>query len=304
MARTPASRINAKNLLAASALLLLITALTPSRTSARWGAYLRDPVETIAAPIQGPLSRLVRPAPQAAGPAAEDHTLRAQLEEYKLRYYQLTMEVERLNRIIDELSRGAMVMPDLPIRQISAPVIGSGSDPTNTTLKVRAGSRAAGGGVTINSVAVVGGVHLVGRVVGVSRLYCDVRPITDRASDLIQGSIWLADDVKGPLCALRPTGEGTLKGDVEFQSDPANPATAGGAEIKPGMTVRLEDDNWPPHAWALVVGLVEDVEILDNQRRRITVRPVFRPDRVSQVVLRILGDAPAPGASDGGEGMP
>lgn len=294
MARPSASRINARTSLAAAALALLVFSLIPSRTSARWAAYLRDPVETIVGPIQATLSRLVRQRPErTAGPGGPaDEALLRELDEYKLRYHQLTMEVDRLNRQIADLSRGAAIMRDLPVRQLAAAVIGSGSDPTDTTLKVRAGSRE---GVVVNSVAVVGGVHLIGRVVDVRRLECFIRPITDRASDLIQGSIYLTDDIKGPLCALRPTGQGTLRGDVEFQPDPTDPAAGGtgGAEIKPGMTVRLEDDNWPPHAWALVIGLVEEVEVLDNQRRRITVRPVYRPDRVSQVTLRVLGDAAA-----------
>ena len=68
------------------------------------------------------------------------------------------MEVERLNRQIADLSRGAAIMRDLPVRQLAAAVIGSGSDPTDTTLKVSAGSRE---GVVVNSVAVVGGVHLI-----------------------------------------------------------------------------------------------------------------------------------------------
>lgn len=297
MARPSASRINARTSLAAAALALLVFSLIPSRTSARWAAYLRDPVETIVGPIQATLSRLVRQRPErTAGPGGPaDEALLRELDEYKLRYHQLTMEVDRLNRQIADLSRGAAIMRDLPVRQLAAAVIGSGSDPTDTTLKVRAGSRE---GVVVNSVAVVGGVHLIGRVVDVRRLECFIRPITDRASDLIQGSIYLTDDVKGPLCALRPTGDGTLRGDVEFQADPTDPASAGGPPIKPGMTVRLEDDNWPPHSWALVVGLIEEVEVLDNQRRRITVRPVFRPDRVSQVTLRVLGEAPG----EGGEG--
>jgi hypothetical protein len=296
MARPSASRINARSTLAAAALALFILALIPSRTSARWTSEIRNPVETIVAPIQATLSKLVRYQPQRPGaPDADAEALRAQLQEYQLRYHRLTMEIERLNRQIADLSRGAAVMRDLPVRQIAAAVIGSGADPSDTTLKVRAGTRE---GVTVNSVAVVGGVHLIGRVVETRRLECHVRPITDRASDLIQGSIYLTDDVKGPLCALRPTGDGTLRGDVEFQADPTDPASAGGPPIKPGMTVRLEDDNWPPHSWALVVGLIEEVEVLDNQRRRITVRPVFRPDRVSQVTLRVLGEAPG----EGGEG--
>jgi hypothetical protein len=115
---------------------------------------------------------------------------------------------------------------------------------------------------------------------------CQVIPITDRASPALLAAVIVAEPDTALLCNLTPVGDGTLRGPVEFPEGMAAPP-----EIKAGMTVRLRDSTWPRHAQGLVVGEVTRVEVKDNQRRVITVKPLVRLDRVSEVVLRILGDS-------------
>src|SRR5690606_5414459 len=127
-------------------------------------------------------------------------------------------------------------------------------------------------------------------------------PITDRAMGQIQGAIYLDELTRGPMCALRPNPaeRGTLSGDVK-----AMPATGVGPEppeIRPGMVVRVMHGAWPEPAQGLIIGEVERVETKANQRLTVTVRPVHRVDRVSQVILRVLGTAPATPPTAGMEG--
>jgi len=307
MARSHASRITSKKLLAAAAATLLVLALLPTPAS-RWVRELRGPVEVIVGPIQSPIAsliRAVRPRPNADPlETATVEQLARERDEFQYRYHRAQAEIEQLKQLIADLSRGLSLNPELPVRQVSAAVIGGGSDPASTLLKVKAGRNA---GVEIQSVAVVAGVHLVGRVTAVHPVHCDVRPITDRAMGQIQGVIYLDDLTRGPMCALRPNPaeRGTLSGDVEAMPEtgvgPAPP------EIRPGMVVRVMDGAWPEHAQGLIIGEVERVERKANQRLTVTVRPVHRVDRVSQVILRVLGAPPssptaAAAASDGGEG--
>ena len=70
-------------------------------------------------------------------------------------------EAEALRTLVRDLSRGMELNPSLAVRQIAAPVIGYGSDLSGGLLTVRAGRK---DGVEPNSVVVVRGVYLVGRV--------------------------------------------------------------------------------------------------------------------------------------------
>ncbi len=263
-----------------------LLAISPSRWTQWLGAFT-DLSRLLAAPAQWPFGLVVsvlRPPTPTVDPSDPVVAqLRAELDAYKALFHQSQGEVDRLKRLITDLQRGLNVAPDLPVKQLPASVIGLGANLSSTLLTIKAGK--SSGVVPGSTIAVVNGVQLLGRVVDASSRSCDVIPITDRSSPAIQASIVIAEPDNTLLCLLRPLGDGTLSGDVEFPAGtPAPP------EIKPGMTVRLKDDTWPRHAQGLVVGEVVHVDVRDNQRRFVTVRPLVRLDRVSEVVLRILGE--------------
>lgn len=256
-----------------------------------WADWLRKPLEILVQPMQSPLAKAVgRLRAPAAIPVSDDPrvaTLQQERDLYKMYYQQQVDEGARLRRQIEDLQR-APISPDLPVMQIPAPVVGGGTDHSSSVLKVRAGRRK---GITpYNAVAVVQGVHLVGKVTASAAPFCDVLPITDRRAATLGGVVMLDGLNRGPKCTLAPLGNGTLRGPVEFPDGTIEPAP-----IKAAMTVRLMDASWPVHAQMLIIGLVESVETRPNQRSVIVVRPVVRIDGVSEVVLRVLGEAEGEG---------
>jgi hypothetical protein len=291
MARPQRQRHNPKRgmILALAAVGLL--ALAPSRWTQWLGAFT-DLSRLLAAPAQWPFGMVVSalrpPAPIVDPSDPVVAQLRAEIDAWKARSYQQQAEIEGKDRLIADLQRGLSVAADLPVKQLPASVIGPGANLSSTTLTIKAGT--SGGVVAGSTIAVVKGVQLLGRVVDSSSRSCEVIPITDRSSPVLLAQIIVSEPDLALLCSLRPGGDGTLKGPVEFPAGTANPP-----EIKVGMTVRLRDDTWPRHAQGLVVGEVVSVKVNDNQRREVAVRPLVRLDRVSEVVLRILAEPGTPG---------
>lgn len=274
-------------------------ALAPSRWT-QWLGTFTDLSRLLAAPAQWPFGLLVsvlRPPTPTVDPSDPVVAqLRAELDAYKALYHQKTADVERLEHLVADLQRGLSIGGDLPVKQLPASVIGPGANLSSTLLSIKAGTS---GGVVIGStIAVVNGVQILGRVVDATSRACQVIPITDRSSPPMLAAVIVAEPDTALLCNLKPVGDGTLRGPVEFPEGAAAPP-----EIKTGMTVRLRDNTWPRHAQGLVVGEVAGVEVRENQRREITVRPLVRLDRVSEVVLRILGEPAGIGASGGAEGQ-
>lgn len=289
---------NPKVALAVAIAAALILGLLPAR-SVRWVSWFGNVADLLVAPVQHPFSAAVRALRSPPSPDAVDaeavQTLRQDLQEALLLYHRVRDENERLRAQILDLQRGLALAHDLPVRQIAAPVIGGSSDLSTRMLRVRAGRR---DGVEFNAVAVVRGVHLVGKAVEVSPRISKVLPITDRAAGRIHGVVMLDELTPGPLGSFEPLGDGALRGRLEFTLDPE----AAQPRIAAGATVRLSDDQWPEHAQMLVIGAVEAIEPAPEQpaRQIVTVRPAVRLDRVSEVVLRFLGEADQPQRAGGG----
>ena len=189
-----------------------------------------------------------------------------------------------------ELQRGLELTPDAPIRTFHARVVGTSSDPTDGLLTVRAGRDR---GVTEgDSVAVVNGVHLVGRVVDVRRATSSVLPISRPSAGYIEALVILDDEGRTVRCQVRGTSAGTLRGDL----------AEGAAGVEPGQEVRLLDSAWPESAQMLILGRVERApERKENAPLRlvVTVRPDVQLDRVQTVALRVPLEFEG---LDGGEG--
>lgn len=280
--------------------------------AAGWVGAFRGPVRTVLAPIAAPFALLLglvlrEESIAASGPAQEALTQR---DGYLREVNQLRAENDDLRRVIADLQHGLDLNPNIPVRQFTAAVIGSSLDLSSMMLSVRAGTRE--GVEPSASVAVVRGVHLVGRVVGSpSPRTCSVLPFTDRSAGWINGVVMLDATRFGPACRLEPQGDGTLTGRLRSEavllptgaSSAAIDSASGGGDaqagVKPGMVVRLADDSWPQSAQMLELGVVESVETpaQDIRIRTLVVRPKYRVERVSEVTLRV----PAVRSSNGAQ---
>jgi hypothetical protein len=147
-------------------------------------------------------------------------------------------------------------------------------------------------GISDGDVAVVHGVHIVGRIAraGLMDRTCTLVPITDASAKgpVITGVIMLDDQQTGPICALKPTREGRLEGAIGYD---ANATASMMAAVQPGMNVRLQDPSWPASAQMLIIGQVEKIEPgTTSLRPRVVVKPVYGFERERDVVVRISGD--------------
>lgn len=230
----------------------------------------------------------------------ERSALEAELERYKTLYYRAEQDAEELRDKIAELQQGIALNPDLPVRVMTAPVIAASSDLASAILTVRAGHNHH---VEKGTVAATARLQLVGRVVRADDRTCQVQPITSRAAGVLSGVMIFDDPAKRVACRLTAQGDGTLRGPVEDKRDPD---TQQPLLPEVGQIVRLADTEWPKNAQMLVIGRVESVvEAADQPLRKIViVRPELRPERVSEVLLRITpeteDDPRGPGRGAGG----
>lgn len=242
---------------------------------------------TLVVPVSHPMTWVSRFFAPARRELDDDRVRQLELENERLKrlYLQQIGQTERYRSLAETLQRGRSLKTDVPVDLAAFPVVGVSSDASSSLLTVRAGTR---DGVTRNTVATVDAVQLVGRVDGVRNRTCSVRPITDPSVVQVQGLVMLTDaGLDGLACMLEPTGDGRLRGDLEYLSPtPDRPTTP---EVAAGMTVRLDDASWPAGAQMLMIGKVERVEDSPDSplRRVVVVRPTVDLRRVSEVVLRI-----------------
>lgn len=297
----------------ATILLLVVTSVTPV-AYLEWVGWFGGLAATVFTPISDPMVRVARwlaPASRAVEDDKRIVTLQQDRDELKRRLLIERRRVAQLESRIADLEAGRRRTPDVPVLQLTRPVVGASSDPSSGLLRVKAGRR---DGVTAKStITTVAGVQLHGQVVSVDRLECIVMPITEPESGLIRGRVLL--DPLGDhwlLCQLAPTGLGSLRGDVEFP-DP-KPGGDPSPAVEPGMEVVLDDPAWPESAQMLTIGVVARVDPDEQQplRSKITVRPRDGLDlrRVREVILRVPVTEPVDGdgggvggdAGDGGGG--
>lgn len=284
-----------------SIVLLLAFSLTPVRFTG-WLEGVHHLATTVFAPVSQPL-RSVAVWLSPPEPGVQDRRLaelRAERDEWELKYRQLRQENTRLRDLIADLQSGRALAPRIAVRYLARPVIAAQSDPGSALLTVRAGTSS---GVTERStVATVSGVQLVGQVASAGGRTCTIQPITSGDHPPLRGAVYLPGREEPLDTLLIPTGDGTLRGGVELpEPTPAEPEPP---EIARGAEVRLSDDVWPKTAQQLRLGRVERVEpdADGSGRPVIIVRPDVRLRRVSEVVLRIPLDPEAAAAEiSGGE---
>ena len=261
---------------------LFALSFTPARWLG-WTDWFAAQVKVVIAPITHPLTIVVDTVVPAriSDPTASDRErqITRELDRVRLELLQARQEIGRLTNRIEHYTRGAAIMPELNVRQVTRPRI---ANLTGDLLLVRTSNLPD---LMQGTVAVADAVQLLGRVARVDGRTATVLPITASSAQPIMGTVLLnKDDTRNPRCFLRPVGDGSLRGEV------ASPALDENADIRVGQEVRLLDSQWPTSAQMLLIGTIVKVELNKEQplRPSIIVRPTVADlRRVSEVILRI-----------------
>lgn len=246
----------------------------------RWTDWFAAQARVVVSPIAHPMtmarSIIIPSAVSDPNASARERALRDELERTRTLLQRERRKTTRLTRLVDDLSRGAALTPEIEVTQIERPVIGN----ANEFMIVRTGSAPL---VERSTVAVVDAVQLCGRVAEAGERTSLVLPFNARSAEAIMGVVMLdPSGERTARCLLRPVGDGSLRGDV-------TPPEGGELDITTGMEVRLLDDQWPRHAQMLRIGIVERVTSSPEQplRKRITVRPTVDLRTVPSVIFRV-----------------
>ncbi|MBC7772860.1 MAG: hypothetical protein H7210_10225 [Pyrinomonadaceae bacterium] len=291
--------MNPRFALGVTSSVLVVLALLPPKAIS-WLGWIASPVNFVLFPIQNPLDSLVKwtEGSKSKGDAnGPDADLVTRIEQLKFELLNAQEQNDHLRQQIMDLQRGLALNPDVP-RQVYAPIIGGSADLSSGVLTAKAGERE---GIEVGSVAVAGGVNLVGRVTKVTGRYSLILPITrkPKTTQFVRAVVMLTETDRGPLCELAATGSGTLAGTV---MDRISAQTYTAVDITPGMIVRLADTAWPGSSQMLIVGEVKTIETEPTGHRKIVVEPRLRLDRVSEVWLRVTGESDKPGGAGSGGG--
>lgn len=230
----------------------------------------------------GQLAEWIRPAPSGIeGPLNEEFVRHVQQErdEFERLYVVEQAKVESLEEQVRQLQMGASDASQAPAKRLGARVALRSPAPQGIVTL----NRGANDGVHEGVIAVYNGTHLLGRVSKVSAMQCELLPLANKSTGLIDGVIMPADrgDMvlkNRPRVQLMPLGNGTLRGDVDR-------ATV----VNVGDLVQLLDDAWLHPAQGMFIGKVEGVEPKESEplRNTVTVRPQFDVSQVAYVTLKI-----------------
>ncbi len=263
---------------------MIILCLLPS-SWLDWTNWFGAQARVVISPISHPMTVAKNMViPQSVGnpnATSREEALKSELDRYRALLYKEQQENVQLSRLVDQLSSGAAINPDIPVTQIQRPVIGLSRE----FLVIRSGGHER---VSRSTVVVVDAVQLCGRVVESDERTALVLPITAKDAQPLLGNVMLDDSgTNSARCMLSPIGKGLLEGDVTrpVADGTGIPAT----EILIGMEVRLLDDQWPRHAQMLLIGTIESVSPSPDQplRQRITVRPSTDLRSVPEVFFRV-----------------
>jgi cell shape-determining protein MreC len=242
---------------------MFVLTVAPLRVTG-WVSWFGGLARVTIAPIEAPLFSIAQFLQRDRSRYVDPDVVKALKEERDqliAKVEQLEAQFDKQTDILAEFTGGDLLAPrDPPMRQY-APIIGPTGSRSSSILNARGGTNK---GVREGFVAVIGGVQIVGRVIEMSILDCQIRPITDRESGGISGVIETPD---GDFvdCYLSPTGTGLLEGPVAV-SDPSMVMDA---------IVRLKDDNWPAYVQRYEIGRV--MTAVESDEHALTIMVTVQP---------------------------
>ncbi|MEO1583812.1 MAG: rod shape-determining protein MreC [Planctomycetota bacterium] len=287
--------ITSGRLLAAAVVVSLVCAFLPMRMLG-WVTPVSGVVIRLVAPVSSLGKWLSDQASRAEREAHPDAEL-GRFEELESLVRGQQMEIAELRATLDALEQGD-VLPEARVRQLAGRVFATAASRAERTLLVRRGSA---DGVTLGSVAVVRGRHVLGVVSAVEPAFCVVTPTVSRDAGTLEATVFASDaDTEGVRFSLTPVGDGTLRGPGQFRTVGVDQRPV---EVSLGATAVLSDPAMPSH-WGLFVGRVVavDADPASPLRQVITVRPEVDTRRVARAVIRVpeSGNAGAGDASGAG----
>ncbi|MEZ6165232.1 MAG: rod shape-determining protein MreC [Phycisphaerales bacterium] len=261
---------------------LFILSFLPARLL-KWTDWFSAQVQVAIVPITHPMTIVVDTIVPAriSNPAASERerALLNEVERLKLDLLQTREENARLARQMEQRFKFDDTFYKERIRLAVRPRV---NNLAGDILVIRTGNVE---GLTQGTVVVSETTQLVGRVSRVDRKTAQVLPITAPGAQPIMGVVLLSDDgTEQVRCFLRPTGNGTLRGEV------ARPSLEETVRIEVGQEVRLYDSQWPTSAQMLMIGTIERIEPDPEQplRPQIVIRPTFDDlRRLPEVTFRI-----------------
>jgi hypothetical protein len=302
MPRALRQLVTHRRALIASSVLLTLTAVVPGLGLG--AGQLAGIVRFVVGPVQQTAfvaSRWLVDRGDKVDPAIVRH-LEQERDQYKSMFLAAELELRQTRERLQQYETG-IASAELGVRHVVSTVMGPAGGAGSHMLKLRAGTR---DGVFPGTVAVAGGVQIAGRVVNVGGSTSTLVLITQpgivagagnaRKDEMIGGVILFSEARdRSPddeiTCQLTPFGDGTLRGMVEYKAPKAGEPVR---TARVGQFVYLKDPSWPRTAQMLALGRVEDLskEAFDSAlRQHIRVRPLVRLDLLTEVVLRIPGDA-------------
>ena len=270
--------------------LVAILAFAPA-SWLRWTAVGADLVAVPVQPMTDAavrLGRWVRPADREMAVASKAVQERTQeLEATRALLHAARLTIEALEEEISALQEARRYQPGVEMNPVFARVTGRPPQRGQGPVRINVGTRQ---GVVPGTVAVYRGGHLMGRVAdNIARLTCQVIPITDPSTGLIEAVILPPDDplealASAPRVQLVADGSGGLTGDLDRT-----------IPVRAGDVVRLADPSWPASAQGMIIGVVDSVRGKDLQPllSSITVAPRYHAQRVASMTLMIelVGEA-------------
>lgn len=270
--------------------IIIALAFAPSR----WLGWTRDIARIVNVPFTPfghagvSVATWLRPPTDRTGASSDvERSLLEQRDIYERLYRAEQLRVAELEEQITQLQQVPPEILGVPIQRMVASITRRDARGPWASVQLNRGARH---GVTVGTVAVYGGDHLLGRITDVSPLASELLPLgayPDVRGIILPRDMPAASAASAPRVLLTPRADGTLVGHVEHIHPVAQ-----------GDVVRLSDTAWPVSASASVIGVVESVSRNDSQplKNTIIVRPRYQVNELASVTLRVE----IPGGSERG----
>jgi len=224
------------------------------------------------------------------GPAPDNaEFLQRELDQYRSLAKHWRGVAEQLAEVNAQLQRTRAMGLDVAFDPVVGDIVARNTQSDRATYELNIGSHLHG--VREGAVAVYNGAHVVGRIGSVARLSSVLVPLTDPGFALIRAEVEVSRaDADEPfvIVHLENLGDGSFTTQA--------PRDAG---VEVGDYVYLHDPDWPRTAQAMIIGSVRSIEpdaetpVLMN----LVVRPVYSPDRLNAVMVKVEDTASNPGGS-------
>jgi len=277
--------------------LTLILSLLPT-AAVKWVGVPAELMGFVMAPgrlLGSWVGEALRPPPSQFSDVADNpelHELQIESDFYAREYRRVELRVHELEEQLEQLQRVPVEALNTPISLMSAAIISRNPNQLHGPMELRGGSLS---GISTNSFAVYGGVHLIGRVIKVSRFSCWLQPLTGSKpgqAGYIRAAVFPQDQQASGTAVvhrvqLKPQNDGIFLGDAETIWALAS-----------GDLVVLDDPAWPGAAQGMIIGTITSIHAKDEAplRQVIDVTPRYSAFQLHRVTLLNEDDSTAEGA--------